>query len=85
MAQPRDAIGKTDADFFDADYAETARNRETQILTQGKPMENVRIQGTRQRAEQDQDTSFTATYTGIPLKNNKGNTLGIVTILRLAE
>jgi diguanylate cyclase (GGDEF)-like protein/PAS domain S-box-containing protein len=40
LEDPAEAIGKTDADFFDAEHAESVRNDEQEVMSSGQPILN---------------------------------------------
>jgi PAS domain S-box-containing protein len=86
LADPSEAVGKTDADFFDAEHAREARADEEEILRTGTPViSKLEIEGAPGR-----DPAWVIT-TKLPLRDQSGaivGTFGIsrdVTVLKRAE
>ena len=71
ISHPREAMGKTDRDFFSVEHAETALMDEAQVMETGQP-----ILGKIER-EVLPDSSVTwALTTKFPLKNRQGKIIG---------
>lgn len=87
LNDPREAIGKTDFDFFSADHASRAFADEQQILQTGQPLINV------EESQTWHDGRRTwASTTKMPLHDSEGNVVGtfgisrdITTAKKLAE
>jgi len=77
LRHPKEAIGKTDFDFFDVKPAESFRNDETRIMTSGLGMFNV----DEMNASRAGKVSWFVT-TKIPLKDQTGKIIGVFGISR---
>jgi len=70
-ANPRDVIGKSDADFFEADYAAQARRDEDALMRSGEP-----LVGKEERPQwAGGETSWVST-TKVPLRDEEGRIIG---------
>jgi sigma-B regulation protein RsbU (phosphoserine phosphatase) len=77
LADPHEAVGKTDADYFTKPHAEQALADEQQILRTGVPMVNI------EESETWPDGSVTwASTTKMPLRNQAGRIIGTFGISR---
>jgi phosphoserine phosphatase RsbU/P len=77
LADPQQAVGKTDADFFSEPHAEQALADEKKILRTGIPIEDL------EEAETWPDGSVTwASTTKMPLRNQSGRIVGTFGISR---
>lgn len=74
---PEYLIGKTDFDFYEKELAEEFYNDEQRIMNEGKPIINKEEKGGGIN-----DEMFIVSTTKIPLKDEKGNIVGIVGIGR---
>ncbi|MFM9966152.1 MAG: response regulator [Planctomycetaceae bacterium] len=77
VAEPKDAIGKTDQDFFPDDYARHAFRDELEIMRTGRP--NLSIQ--EQATWPDGSKSWVSS-TKMPLRNTRGQVIGTFGISR---
>jgi PAS domain-containing protein len=82
VEHPRDVIGKSDADFFDAATAEAARKRDARVLSSGEALTAADFEGVRKDRHESGGVSFRQTISVYPLKNEEGAVLGLVTISR---
>ena len=77
LADPQQAVGKTDADYFTAPHATQALDDEQTILRTGQPMEGV------EESETWPDGSITwVSTTKMPLRNQAGRIVGTFGISR---
>jgi sigma-B regulation protein RsbU (phosphoserine phosphatase) len=77
LADPQQAVGKTDADYFTPPHAEQARADEQTIMRTGQPMEDL------EESETWADGSITwASTTKLPLRNQSGRIVGTFGISR---
>jgi two-component system, sensor histidine kinase and response regulator len=70
-ADPVDVIGKTDADFFDADYAEQARRDEEALMRSGEP-----LIGKEERPRWVEGEANWVSTTKVPLRDEGGRIIG---------
>ncbi len=71
IGHPREAMGKTDGDFFSAEHAEMARKDETQVMESAKP-----ILGKIEREVLPDGSVTWALTSKLPLKNRQGKVIG---------
>lgn len=77
LADPQDAMGKTDADFFTRPHADQALADEQTIMRTGQPMEGI------EESETWPDGSITwVSTTKMPLRNQSGRIVGTFGISR---
>ncbi len=77
LAEPQQAVGKTDADYFTAPHAEQALADEQAIMRTGLPMEGI------EESETWPDGSITwVSTTKMPLRNQSGRIVGTFGISR---
>ena len=77
LADPQQAVGKTDADYFTAPHAKQALADEQTIMRTGQPMEGI------EESETWPDGSITwASTTKMPLRNQSGRIVGTFGISR---
>jgi PAS domain S-box-containing protein len=85
-AETRDVIGKTDADFFPADYADQARADEERLMQTGQP-----LIGKKEHPHWVDHAESWVSTTKVPLRNEKGEVIGTfgishdITAHKLAE
>src|SRR5690242_17113705 len=72
LADPLDAIGCTDADFFAPEHAEKARSDEGLVLQTGRP-----IVGVEEREVWPDGRETWVSTTKAPLRNRQGKVIGI--------
>lgn len=77
LANPIDAVGKSEADFLDAAFAGASQKQDQEVLAGGRALTALEQRLTRDGQTQRLSTSK------IPLKNAEGLSVGIVTIARL--
>ncbi len=71
IGHPREAMGRTDRDFFSAEHAETARLDEAQVMESGQA-----ILGKVEREVLPDGRVTWALTSKLPLKNRQGKTIG---------
>ncbi len=71
ISHPREAMGKTDRDFFSAEHAESARMDEAQVMETGQP-----VLGKVEREVLPDGSVTWALTTKLPLKNRQGKIIG---------
>lgn len=71
ISHPREAMGKTDRDFFSAEHAESARMDEAQVMETGHP-----VLGKVEREVLPDGSVTWALTTKLPLKNRQGKIIG---------
>jgi PAS domain S-box-containing protein len=71
LDEPAQAIGKTDFDFFDLEYAEPARTDELKIMETGEPMVGIE----EREVWPDGRVTWVST-TKVPLRDQKGQSIG---------
>jgi len=77
LADPQQAVGKTDADYFTAPHAQQALADEQAIMRTGQPMEGI------EESETWPDGSITwVSTTKLPLRNQSGRIVGTFGISR---
>lgn len=77
IANPDEAIGRTDFDFFTKEHALQAFNDEQNILIAGKPLKNI-----EERETWNDGTITWASTTKMPLIDSNGNIIGTFGISR---
>ncbi|HEU4391321.1 MAG TPA: PAS domain-containing protein, partial [Blastocatellia bacterium] len=75
LANPEDAVGKTDSDFFVAEHARVSYQDEQGIVTSGRPM-----LGKVEWVKRPDGTGIWALATKVPIKNSEGKVTGMVGI-----
>src|SRR5688572_7920058 len=71
ISHPREAMGKTDRDYFSAEHAQAALTDEAQVMETGEP-----ILGKVEREVLPDGNTTWALTTKLPLKNRQGKTIG---------
>jgi len=71
LGHPREAMGKTDRDFFSAEHAEAARMDEAEVMVSGQP-----ILGKVEREVLPDGSTTWALTSKLPLKNRQGRIIG---------
>ncbi|MDA1054038.1 MAG: PAS domain-containing protein [Planctomycetota bacterium] len=77
LANPHDAIGKTDADYFTQEHAEQARLDEQEVMRTGTPI----LDKVEKETWSKHDDTWCST-TKLPLRNSNGETIGTFGISR---
>jgi len=77
LARPEDAIGKSDADFFSAEFARETAEHERAILETGKP-----VIGKEQRVVYPDGRVRWVSATKVPLFDPQGKCMGLVGVSR---
>jgi PAS domain S-box-containing protein len=77
LSDPRDAVGKTDFDFFDGKFAQQTFEEEQQIMRTVKP-----LIGKIERLELENGRIFWYSATKVPVVDTKGNVIGTCGITR---
>jgi PAS domain S-box-containing protein len=77
ISDPKEAIGKTDHDFFDIEHADDALKDEQQIIRTGIPI----IGKEEKESWQDGNVNWVST-TKLPLRDANGNIIGIMGLSR---
>ena len=72
LSDPRDAVGKSDADFYSAEHALQTRNEELEVMRTLKPQLNHMHHETWSDGTESWNVS-----TKMPLIDSKGNVLGV--------
>jgi PAS domain S-box-containing protein len=71
LGHPREAVGKTDHDFFTAEHADSALKDEKRIMATGEP-----VLGKVERETLPDDSITWALTSKLPLKNRQGKIIG---------
>ena len=71
LREPSEAVGKTDADFFDADHAHKAFEDEQRVMTTGTPLVDV-----EERLTYPDRPDTWCTTTKMPFRDQSGNIVG---------
>lgn len=77
LSDPRDAVGKTDADFFGDEHANDALDDERRIIRTGES-----IVGKTERETRDGEPDTWCSTTKMPLRNDEGDIIGTFGISR---
>ena len=77
ISNPKDAIGKTDADFFAPAFTKKALGDEIQIIKNNKNFHDIEEKVVRSDGQE-----FWASVTKVPLRDNQGKITGLVGISR---
>ncbi len=77
LSDPRDAVGKTDADFFGDEHANDALDDERRIIRTGES-----IVGKIERETRDGEPDTWCSTTKMPLRNDRGDIIGTFGISR---
>jgi two-component system sensor histidine kinase/response regulator len=77
IAEPKDAIGKTDFDFFPPDFAQGCYEAEQRLLQSGEPI----IGATQELTKPDGRVQWLST-TEVPIRDAEGKVMGLVGISR---
>ncbi|TWT66635.1 PAS domain-containing hybrid sensor histidine kinase/response regulator [Allorhodopirellula solitaria] len=77
LSNPRDAVGKTDADFFGDEHAKDALDDERRIIRTGES-----IVGKIERETRDDEPDTWCSTTKMPLRNDDGDIIGTFGISR---
>ncbi len=77
LSNPKDALGKTDADFFGDEHASDALDDERRIIRTGES-----IVGKVERETRDGEPDTWCSTTKMPLRNDKGDIIGTFGISR---
>ena len=75
LANPDDAVGKTDSDFFAAEHAKVSYQDEQNIVASGRPMV-----GKVEWVKRPDGSGIWALATKVPIKNGDGKVVGMVGI-----